>query len=103
MSPAYQVTPSMPVYAIIFVLALAMGLYAVGRYLQHDRRPVVVVFAVLMAAISSWELLNFFIDVTTSEQLKLLGKKHRERRRLSGVRIRGSRVCACVHRKLAMD
>lgn len=74
MSPAYQVTPSMPVYAIIFVLTLAMGLYAVGRYLRHDRRPVVVVFAVLMAAISSWELLNFFIDVTTSEQLKLLGK-----------------------------
>jgi len=59
MSPAYQVTPSMPVYAIIFVLTLAMGLYAVGRYLRHDRRPVVVVFAVLMAAISSWSCSTF--------------------------------------------
>lgn len=61
-------------YAAVFSVALALCLYAVVRYLRDDRRPVTVAFAVVMAAVASWELLNFLVDAVTTEQLKLLGK-----------------------------
>ena len=74
MSPAYQLTPSMILYAAVFSVTLALSVYAVIRYLRHDRRPVIIAFVVLMAGISSWELANFLVDAVTTEELKLLGK-----------------------------
>ncbi|RLM53722.1 PAS domain-containing protein [Halobellus sp. Atlit-31R] len=74
MSTAYQLTPSMPLFAFAFLLTLGLCVYAGVRYLRHDRRPVILAFAVLMAAVSSWELLNFLADAVTAEQLKLLSK-----------------------------
>jgi len=72
--PVYQLTPFMFLYAFVFSIALALCVYAVMRYLRHDRRPEIVAFAALMAAISSWELVNFLVDAVTAAQLKLLGK-----------------------------
>ncbi|ERG99782.1 MAG: signal transduction histidine kinase [Haloquadratum sp. J07HQX50] len=74
MSTAYQLTPPMPLYAVIFFVSSMLSIYAVMRYYRHDRRLIVGVFAVMTAAMASWELLNFLIDSVTSEQLKLLGK-----------------------------
>lgn len=74
MSTAYQLTPSMPLYAVVFLVSSMLSIYAVMRYYRHDRRLIVGVFAVMTAAMASWELLNFLIDSVTSEQLKLLGK-----------------------------
>lgn len=73
-APTYQLTPSMPLYALIFCVTLALCVYALVRYLRHDRRSLILAFAVVMAAISSWELGNFLVDAVTAEQLKLLGK-----------------------------
>lgn len=64
----------MLLFALVFFIAAGLCIYAVVRYLRHDRRPVILVFAVYMTAIGSWELLNFLIDAVTAEQLKLLGK-----------------------------
>jgi hypothetical protein len=61
-------------YAAVFSVAIALCLYAVVRYLRADRLPVTVAFAVVMAAVASWELLNFLVDAATTQQLKLLGK-----------------------------
>lgn len=64
----------MVLYAAVFAVTLGLCLYAVVRYLRHDRQAMVLAFIVLMAAVSSWELLNFLVDAATTEQLKLLGK-----------------------------
>ena len=74
MSTAYQLTPFMIVYAVVFSLSFSLCIYAVVRYLRHDRRPMILAFAVLTLGISSWELGNFLIDAVTAEQMKLLGK-----------------------------
>jgi signal transduction histidine kinase len=55
-------------------MTLGLCIYSVVRYLRHDRRVVIVIFAVYMAAISSWELIILLSDAVTAEQLKLLGK-----------------------------
>jgi len=70
----YQLTPFMPVFGFVFAISTTLCVYALVQYVRYDRRPVVLMFAICMAAISSWELINFLVDAVSSEQLKLLGK-----------------------------
>ena len=62
----------MMLYASIFVLTVSLAIYASLRYVRYDRRLSVLAFAVLMLSISFWELINFVLEMITSQELKLI-------------------------------
>lgn len=70
---AYQLTPEMPVSALVFVLTISLAGYGVERYRRHGHSSELLAFVSLMLTVSAWELVAIGIEGATELPLKLFG------------------------------
>ncbi|MDB9281525.1 histidine kinase N-terminal 7TM domain-containing protein [Halorubrum ezzemoulense] len=70
----FQLTPSLPIFLIVFLISAFIFVYTVRMYVRRNRQPAILALSTFLCGIAIWQLINFFTGVVTNETVVLLGK-----------------------------